>query len=553
MKRLPIVILVVLAVLGAVVPGCGGAHHYDSRLTAADSLMRDRPDSALRLLEALPHDSLVTEHDRAYRDLLLTQARYRNYITATADSDINCALVYYKRHPKEQEKLTRSYLFKGTVMEELGYPDSAMFYYKQAESVAADGDYLNLGQINIRIGALYRSHYADFQTCYDKYQKALDCYYYFGDKQKELICLYNMGMCSGITGKGNAKQLLDSAAALAIELNDSDFYTMSIEMIVRQLIKTDSAVSEAKQLAFRLLNDYKCYQDSDLFIDIADIYIMERNADSAKYYINQIYSELKPTQDSQLKIRAFNALAGIAALEGNMDDSHKYRETGKHLSDSISNNKLKYRIQRIESSKNGEKIDSILTAEKNRQKRFLWIAILMILIILLPMSVFIIYQYRKVRHVKSILSELNNVTINTHEALLEQLHAKEASIERLVKNMVSFMQTSINTTENDPPSVIRKRIKDTITDVADDDFWDELRAYLDKNHNNIISNIAMNPKINDSDLRFIELACCGFSYIEMAITLGYSTNYVSNKRIKIKRKLNLTIPLEDYLKQAMKA
>jgi hypothetical protein len=42
-----------LMVLGAVVPGCNRVPRYDGRLTAADSLMRDDPDSALAVLEAL--------------------------------------------------------------------------------------------------------------------------------------------------------------------------------------------------------------------------------------------------------------------------------------------------------------------------------------------------------------------------------------------------------------------------------------------------------------------------------------------------------------------
>ena len=92
MKHLPVTILVVLAVLGAMVSGCDGTPHYDSRLTAADSLMRSAPDSALAMVEAVDRDSLTNEADRAYRDLLLTQARYKAYVTATSDSDINRAL-----------------------------------------------------------------------------------------------------------------------------------------------------------------------------------------------------------------------------------------------------------------------------------------------------------------------------------------------------------------------------------------------------------------------------------------------------------------------------
>lgn len=164
----------------------------------------------------------------------------------------------------------------------------------------------------------------------------------------------------------------------------------------------------------------------------------------------------------------------------------------------------------------------------------------------------IIRQYRRKTTLESIMRELNSTNISNLESFRKMLHAKESTVELLVRNMVSFIQTTIDTTEKDSPVVIRKRIKETIIDIANEDFWKELRTYLDKNHNNVISNIAKNPRINESDIKFLELACCGFSYVEMAITLGYSTNYVSNKRIKIQKKLNLKQSLQDYLNEAMK-
>ena len=157
-----------MLLLVAVVTGCHRAPRYDSRLVAADSLMHDYPDSALAIIDAVSLDSLATEADHAYRDLLITQARYKCYIVATTDSDINRALAYYQRHSGEREKLTRAYIYKGAVMEELGHPDSAMLYYKHAEANAAPNDYFNLGQINTRIASLYRIYYADKQTCYNK-------------------------------------------------------------------------------------------------------------------------------------------------------------------------------------------------------------------------------------------------------------------------------------------------------------------------------------------------------------------------------------------------
>ena len=108
MKHLPVVILLMVAALVAVVTGCRGEVRYDARLTAADSLLTTAPDSALALVTALDSASLASEGDRAYHDLLVTQARYKCYITATSDSDINRALAYNRAHDGEQEKLSLS-------------------------------------------------------------------------------------------------------------------------------------------------------------------------------------------------------------------------------------------------------------------------------------------------------------------------------------------------------------------------------------------------------------------------------------------------------------
>ena len=113
--------IICLAVLLTIVTGCGGAHRYDTHLVQADSLMWTDADSALTTLTAI--DSLTGMSNLAYRDLLMTQARYKCYadITAADDSAITRTMDYYRAHSGEREKLTRAYLYKGAVMEELGH------------------------------------------------------------------------------------------------------------------------------------------------------------------------------------------------------------------------------------------------------------------------------------------------------------------------------------------------------------------------------------------------------------------------------------------------
>ena len=544
-----VVILFLVVVLVAVVTGCGGAPQYDGRLTAADSLMRGNPDSALALIEAIPATDLAAVGDQAYRDLLLTQARYRCYVTATSDSDINRALEYYRAHSGEREKLTRAYLYKGAVMEELGHPDSAMLYYKHAEATAAHDDYFVLGQINTRIGDLYRMYYADKQICYDKYKKALECYTFIDDKKLQLNCLFNMGICSGITGNDDSRYLLDSAARMAMELNDSYIYYASQEMMARQLCMNDSTRSESKEIALHLLHHFagSAFLTSDLLLDLAFIYNKEGLLDSAKYYARIVETQPDNSTIIRVRIRTLNLLAEIAQFEGDTIKCYQYLDISKSLSDSISNNEQKYRIQFIEDQGNEENAKN-LEKKRNKQLGVIWtIGIILVVIMLF----FTFHQYREMRIVKMILNDLKRENLDKHEAFLGTLHAKETTIETLVNNMVSFIQTAIDTAEHDPLSIIRKRINETIRNIANDDFWIELRSYLDRNHNNIISNLANNKRINESDIKFLELECCGFSYIEMAITLGYSPKYVFNKRKKIEKKLGLESSLQEFIANAM--
>ena len=130
--------------------------------------------------------------------------------------------------------------------------------------------------------------------------------------------------------------------------------------------------------------------------------------------------------------------------------------------------------------------------------------------------------------------------------------AKDESIKHVVSNLVSILKMCID--ENSRPTSttqLARQIKETIIDVADDNFWTALRTYLDKDYNNVVSVIANNPNITLKDLKLIELMCCGFSYLEIALILDYAPRYVLNKRRNIAKKLELEVPLMEYLKGLM--
>lgn len=125
----------------------------------ADELVYTHPDSSLSLLRQVDTASLSTASSRAYYALMWTQSAYRtNQFDLVNDSLAQAAYDYYSLHGNEREKLVRSMIYLGFNHESHGDSESAMSWYKKAESIADTTDYRNLGQINLRIGEAIGKH-----------------------------------------------------------------------------------------------------------------------------------------------------------------------------------------------------------------------------------------------------------------------------------------------------------------------------------------------------------------------------------------------------------
>ena len=539
--------ILLMLVLVAGVTGCDGLRRYDGRLVAADSLMWASPDSALAIVSAL--DSLRGEGDRAYRDLLLTQARYKTYqdITAGDDSAVTRATAWYRAHSGEREKLTRAYLYKGAVMQELGHVDSAMYYYKTAEVTADPKDYANLGQINTRIADLYRKNYADVQTCYEKYCLAYQYHMLSGDKKMQLNNLCRMFMMNGITRLNEQDTLFNRALNLAKELENNKKLCFLYELRCRQLSREDSTLPEAKQIAFQCLNHYSQYINNDLLLDLAYLYSKENKLDSAMYFLKNVDETFEPDDKAHIAIRKNEILSIIAQCEGNPSISNLHTVASSRLSDSILNNRDQYAIERIEYDFNHLQRNDHKTRISQLQWTIIGLSLIAVIVIIILTAIYL----RRMWRTKEIIKELENNQPASHENLISQLDDKSNHIERLISNLVTLLKSCANNEINESTSIMALKIKKNIAEVANEDFWKELRAYLDKKHHDIISNLEQIHHLTEKDLRFIELICCGFNNVEIAIILGYAPKYVSNKRKILADKLGLDLPLQDHLNRLM--
>ena len=148
---LPIFLLVLLA--GVLAGGCRRAPGAaEARLIALDSLIGEAPDSALTLLQAVDTAAL-SEADRAYLDLLTTQALSKARIPATDSTAICRAWRFYAGHGPCDRRI-RAMRYRATVAKEMGDPVEAMHWYKRTELAATDHD--TKGFALMSMGILYQ-------------------------------------------------------------------------------------------------------------------------------------------------------------------------------------------------------------------------------------------------------------------------------------------------------------------------------------------------------------------------------------------------------------
>lgn len=550
MRRI-IWVIVVLGVLSSTIMSCGGRHPYDGRLVAADSLMQDFPDSALALVEGVCRDSLTAESDRAYRDLLFTQARYRCYITATSDSDINHALAYYRAHSIEREKLTRAYIYKGAVMEEMGHPDSAMFYYKNAEATAATDDYFNLGYSKMRMGALYRDYFSMEGRHIKKMEEALDCFLKTNDYHMQLVCMINLGCLYRLKEPHKSIQMLSSAASLALDNQDTIGYINSEQNLLNTLY-TQERYEEARQMVWKIQPLLNNYYNVSFFANAADVYAKLGMADSAQYFLNHINkNEIDNVIDELLYLES---VGEVALSRGDTVTYRNMEYLCGRKSDSLQSIDTSTKIIRIESDYD----DLLLSASdsKNKAKTY-WMMALAALMILVVTALLLIHYKRKHQYDKLIL-DLRTETAGQLKDLsslrdtLAQLDIKDTKLSGFLDSYMNLFQQMLDELYHNPMSKANHNIKQIINiQKNNEDIWLKLLDYVDIKHNNIISFTKANyDYLNNKDLLVLAMTTLGFSYIQMAMVLGYNNaTTISSIKQRLAKKMGLDCSLNEYIKR----
>ena len=523
--------------------GCE-SHNIDARLALADSLIVDHADSAYTVLKAIDSEELLSESDRAFYALLFTQAQYKNVDSIGSDSLINIALDYYKDN-HNREHYTRTLIYKGAVMEELGNPEESLEWYLRAENNAAPDDYLNLGQANLRMAVLYSNNYSDYNLKIQKYTKAENYYYLAQNAQYQLMCLSGLGGSYRICNMDSAYYYLDKALELAKEMgNEGELYSCT-EMKVRGMLE-DSLHHEAKTLALDYLNTKDTeYVDDDLYYDLASAYIGLGNADSAQYYFNKT---IEPVDER--KLVSYKWIASlINEMKGEYEQAHNYNKSADSLADKLVYNNTSSKLIR----KKQVIYDELLQSGKDKNKTYLLYIFVMAFVIIGCLLFIPGILYKK----QSLINKLRTSTTTLIAKNKNSLQEKDETINNIISTYLvvikQFLESSDKYGKNES---LQNQLNDILNNKKPDNaFWNLLYQYIDERYDNLMSNtINANYGLSDKEKKIIAMICCGFTPQEIRLFIGEkNSTYIYKKFKLIAKKMDLTMPLIDFLSQKTSA
>ena len=534
---------------------CCGQQNYDKRLTAADSLLKQDVDSALTLLEAISPGSLGHEADRAYHALLLTEARYKCYIPATGDSTVNRALDYYEQHGQEQEKLTRAYVYKGAVMEELGQSREAMRYYKKALSQAAADDYFNQGYIRLRMGNIYRDHLVADSADIMMFKEALTYFKQVPDSFYVLTCLAEIGSSYGKNNPDSVLGYLYRADTLAAALHADQLQAINRIFIAKHLMFSHEAndIDKAKNIALTILRDHQDQDDAEDLLMIAAFTLAKQNKpDSAMLYLNQIDGEFKTPNDM---VFYHNCLAEVARARGDIPAYQYHFERADVLADSLEQNDVQKQLRDVETQYDNE----ALKYENLRYRTRLTISLLVAALALSLMTILLMAYRRKLSRRKQQLKEMEDV--------IDRLHDEQAQLSRQFENdkvMNDKLKEAIQRQIEMFTTLVEKHQKQVTTDPKgfaklfksvysvtqpDSTFWTSLHAYADSLTDNLVSRtVEAYPELLDTDVQVLSLCCSNLPTTVIMACMGYNdVHSVYNKKRRIAETMGLEDKLDDYI------
>lgn len=536
-------VLTVGLLLLCFIAGC--SHRPDSRLIEIDAMMESSPDSALILLNAFKFDSTSTPYDKALYGLLLTHARYKNFIDETDDSLISYSAEYFVEHG-DKELAARSLFLKGMIQmnaNKLG--ESAVSFTKGLDLSRECKSYMWEGQCARGLFMVY-TELNDGSVQIKYAEQSRDAFMKGGSKDWIDYSALNLARAYNNNGQyGKALSIADKLIELSSEEDDMLILLESMQLEGASLFML-GRFKESLEMYSKILEiDPSVIKANDRYIIESDVY--ETYGKSIPDSISRLLN-LSPVD------MGVEDVFVILANEGRYKDAYESLKRYKNEQDSvlelIARNNVSESIGNYEANKY-----ALVQMKLKNERMSYWV-----LLLLLGMVCLIVYlRYRNhifkeesmrlkteadiesLRH--DLQSQLESAKETLGNSLNDSDHEQTIGFEDIIRRRYAeanrlcddYYQGGVSR-KNDEG--VHAEIHNIIRSFTEKDSLEKVAEYVDEKSGGLYSSFKKDFfRLPDDSHRLFLYIMLGLSSRTLSVIIGQSINAVYTKKSRLKTKI----------------
>lgn len=523
------------------------------------------PDSALLLLEQIPHSEELRGKQRADYALLLTQARDKNYLDSLqSDSLIKIAVDYYK-NGEDKVKAGKALFYYGKVMHLQDNDTLAIQAYLSAlAKLEKTEEYKLQGFVHEYIGVLNTDRKL-YKDALDNYQSSAYCF------QKAVDTLGVIYVYRDIARIYYVEQKYDSVYNYinrALSLCEKKKGCISFERVIPSLLQVKGIAKRNKgdlgDAIALLKTAVETEQDRHSMhhcsMSLGNIYLNQNKLDEAKRYFTLALKSERP-----------RTLAGAYHYLYLLEKRQKKYAIAlyfKEKSDSLLSVDLdaKQASQILTLQRKYEKGKLLLEKqqvehEKKIQFYFGMVIVLFIILLCLVLYFLLRKKYKEMFRKNMQVIKENECMIKRYVYELDMLKQKAGETAETNREKVGKLNQKILLLESENKKIREnvcvngvylleqlKKEKLIVKNMTKQE-KEQLLEYMDLIYGNLISRLKKDFKLTSGNLILIALLKVGFTTTELMFTFDCEMNSIFTKKRRLRENLNLDTndKLEEFI------
>lgn len=546
MKNLLYVCLILVAI--ALCAGCNSGSN-SKHLKLADSLLNSRPDSSLKLLNAINDLSDLTKDEQMQFAWNKAQAHFRMGISMIEDTLLPHAIVYY-RQKGDSSKLLTTYLLEARYLQWLNRKDSALAAIDNGlQQAIARKDTFHI--------LLFYQYKAETKSLSNEFSEAAELTkemlrYPSLHSYQRYALTYKLGVYLSLLGDDNPYKYFDQSIEMALAVGDTNSAFHYLRNYADYLASKQQYTKSNELTHQAMLLSPQYNKSSVLQMALASNFINLHQIDSAKTYWEIAWKNEQRLQAEDEKNQDFTRFGILTQLKGILDYAEGENVDINHIarfSDSIMiemKNQQNTIVQQLENRQKLHLLNYELTI--GRQRTRMWLVASLILLIAVAAA-----SYAYIRNRYKRLAEAED-RIDTLKRLLEDAQKVPAGndtrqteddtfFKKILLQQLGIIRLVATTPTSQNQTLLKQISAISNHEIPVDSLliWSDLYPVIDKLYNGFYTQLMdrYGTILSDKEVQICCLLCAKFSTKEIGVITQQSSATIYVRKSSIRKKLGM--------------